>query len=227
MQKMKILSTKTILYAEDEKEIQKNIKEILQIFFKEVIVADNGEEAMKKYHEKKPDVLMLDIYMPLMDGLGVLNEVRKLDKKIPIIILSANANKENLFEIVDKKICKFLTKPFDTKKLNEALIQCANELNEACEEVVSLKNGVYEFNSKIFNNNKEKIQLTKKESLLLEYMIRHKNQALSYEVIIEFFWNYQSDATKESIKALIKEIRKKIGKDDIKNIFGIGYKLEI
>lgn len=223
-ERLSILQTKTILYAEDEKHIQNNIKQILELFFKQVYVASDGQEAFYMYEEFSPDVLMLDIYMPLMDGLEVVKKVRKNDVNIPIIMLSAHASQENLFEIVDKKICKFITKPFDIQKLNEALLKCASEF-ESDDVEVRLRHGIYNQFSKTFIGLNEQITLTKKESQLLDLFIKYKNQVLSYEQIIEFFW--ENECTKESIKALIKELRKKIGKDDIKNIFGLGYKLEI
>jgi len=86
-----MMSNLTLLYAEDDLQSRKNYAFVLEEYFSEVYLAEDGREALDIYHEKKPDVLLLDISMPFIDGLDVAKAVRTTNKDIPIIMLTAHA----------------------------------------------------------------------------------------------------------------------------------------
>ena len=221
-----LLSDKKILYAEDEKGIRENILEILALFFQQVDAAKDGLEAIEKFSLNHYDVLMFDISMPHMDGLEAIKEIRKTHQKIPIIVLSAHTEQAYLWRAVELKITKFITKPCNKEILIGALEQAALELIDFNRSIQLTAGCMYNPCNKTICRNNEDIALSKSESRLLEYLVRRANEPISYETIYHYMWDYEAPS-KEAIKSIIKELRKKTGKALIKNIYGVGYMLEI
>jgi DNA-binding response OmpR family regulator len=221
-----ILSDKQVLYAEDEKGIAQNIVEILELFFQNVTEVDDGLQALDEVAGSSYDVLIFDISMPHMDGIEAIKKIREFNHKIPIIILSAHTEQEYLWRAVELKITKYLTKPYDKETFIKALEQAALELVDYNTDIKLTDACIYNPCAKIVSYNDNDIHLSQKESRLLEYMIKRANQVVSFDDIYAYIWDFDSPS-KEAIKSIVKDIRKKIGKDVIKNIYGIGYTLEI
>ncbi len=225
MDVLDILADKKVLYAEDEKGIRKHITEVLELFFDKVVAVEDGAEAAYEMEVGSYDVLMFDICMPNLDGLEAIKKIRKKDKKIPVVILSAHTEEEYLWKAVELKITKYLVKPYDKQSLVDALKIVALELVDNNLEI-QLKNGcIYNPVKKIVCEGSKDIQLTLKESRLLEYFIKRESQSVTFDDIGEYLWDIEMP-TKEAIKSVVKELRKKIGKECIKNVYGIGYMLE-
>ena len=226
MDLLDILANKKVLYAEDEKGIRKHITEVLELFFGQVVAVGDGLEATYEMTVADYDVLMFDICMPHLDGLEALKKIRQKDKKIPIIILSAHTEEEYLWKAVELKITKYLVKPYDKQSLMEALKIVALELVDNNLEI-KLKNGcTYNPIKKIVCEGTKDIQLTLKESRLLEYFIKRADQTVSFDEIGEYLWGFDVPS-KEAIKSIVKELRRKVGKECVKNIYGIGYIFEL
>ena len=223
---LNLLSNKKVLYAEDEEGIQKNVVQILELFFNEIISVDNGEDALDYYHLHKPDVIILDICMPKLDGLDVVKKIREENKKVPILILSAHTEQEYLWRAIEQKICKFLTKPFTKQTIIDGLICASLEISNYSTKT-KINGGTYDSCSKTFVLNEKITSLSKNESKMLDYLINKKNQIVTYEEIFDYIWSEGEMPTKDAIKAIIKDLRKIIGKDSIKNVFAVGYKLEV
>ena len=225
MDVLDILADKKVLYAEDEKGIRKHITEVLELFFDKVVAVEDGAEAAYEMEISSYDVLMFDICMPNLDGLEAIKKIRKKDKKIPVVILSAHTEEQYLWKAVELKISKYLVKPYDKQSLIDALKVVAFELVDNNLET-KLKNGcIYNPIKKIVCEGSKNIQLTLKESRLLEYFIKRESQSVTFDDIGEYLWDMEMP-TKEAIKSVVKELRKKIGKECIKNVYGIGYMLE-
>jgi len=223
---LEILSNKKVLYAEDEIGIAQNIIEILELFFNDVTQVNNGLEALEEFSSNSYDVLMFDISMPKLDGLEAIKQIRKINKKIPIIILSAHTQQEYLWRAVELKITKYLTKPYNKDNLIEALEQVALELVDFNTTIKLGQNIIYNYHNKIILNDNNELTLSKNESRLLEYFIKKQNQIITFDEISNYLWEFETH-TKEAIKSIVKELRRKISKDIIKNIYGTGYKLEL
>ncbi|KHG33677.1 MAG: response regulator transcription factor [Epsilonproteobacteria bacterium] len=218
----------TILYAEDEESLRHSVAQTLELFFKRVIQASNGEEAEELFYEHRPDVLLLDICMPKCNGLELLRRIRESHKRVPVIIMSAYAEQRYFLEAIELNICTYLLKPFSKESFLNALKTCAHWMYEWGE------GNVIKVNESVFYNpesctlyvNETPSVLTKKERLLFEYLLRQKNRVLSYDMLEEAVWAGDG-GNKEALKALVKELRKKLPNDLIENIFGIGYKLAV
>lgn len=223
---LEILSDKKVLCADDDAGLLKNIIEILEMYFEEVVGVNDGIKALNEANENFYDVLIFDISMPHIDGLEVIKNIRKKNKKIPILVLSAHTEQEYLWRAVDLKITKYLTKPFDRKTFFDALLEVALELVDYNLNIKLDDSIVYNYCTKQIENQNKIEQLSKNESRLLEYLYNKKNQIVSFDEILDYIWEYDKPS-KEAIKAIVKELRKKIGTNKIKNVYGLGYKLEI
>jgi len=223
---LEILSNKKVLYAEDEEGIRRNVVEILELFFEKVVAVNDGIQVMEEIASSSYDILIFDICMPNMDGLEAIAKIREIDKKIPIIILSAHTEHDYLWRAVELKITKFLTKPYDKNSLIDALKTVSLELVDNKIDIQLTENCLYNFCTKRILCDNQEIKLSKNESRLLEYFIKRVNQVVNFDEIYDYIWMYDLP-TKEAIKSLIKDIRKKIGKECIKNVYGVGYIFEL
>ena len=221
------LENLTILYAEDEQGIQETVSDVLELYVNRVITASNGEEALELYHLYNPSILLLDICMPLKDGLQVLKEIRKTDLATPVIIMTAHTEQPYLLDAVELYITKYLIKPFDKTSLLDALNECLNVLSKKTNEHISLTSQIqYSPQSQTIYKQDNKIKLNKKEALLLNLLVKHAPNIVSYEQIEYHLWD-DIEVSKEAFRSLIKDLRKKTSKEFIQNISGTGYKVEL
>lgn len=135
---LSILKKHTILYVEDEPEIQANISEYLQNFFSFVALADDGDMALEQYKKYRPDVMLLDINLPKRDGLSVAEEIRRKDKDVKIVMLTAFTEKEKLLKATELKLTKYLVKPVPPKLFKEVLELLALELTKNPSRYINL-----------------------------------------------------------------------------------------
>ena len=221
-----VLSNKKVLCLEDEEAILKNICASLELFFAEVNGVTDGCEALELALSDAYDVLVLDISVPNIDGLEIAKKVRTINQKIPIVILSSHVEQEYLWRAVELKITRYLAKPYDKKSFIKALEDVALEL-VGRKPTLRLNDELeYDFGKKVLYINGEISHLSKSESRLLEYFLNNKNQTITYEQIFDYIWEYEQPS-KEAIKTIVKELRRKLGKDVIKNLYGVGYLCEI
>ena len=225
----KILKNLNILYIEDEKNIRLNIKKTLELFCENVFDAENILNAKEILTKQRIDIIISDINLPDMSGIDFVKEIRIRDKTIPIILLSAYTEKEFLLEATKLKLVDYLTKPINFKDLNNALQKCVEEILDNSRYIITFKNNIQynvSHNCLIDNNEKEEIRLTNKELDLLNFLIKNNNRVCSAEELKSTIWDDYLEATDSALKNLLNKVRKKIGKESIINISGVGYKLE-
>jgi YesN/AraC family two-component response regulator len=118
----------TILYVEDEKVIRTLISDSLELYVKEIIIKDNGYQGFKEYCKRKDeiDIIITDIHMPKKNGLSMIRDIKKINKKVKVIVTSAYTDPKYLLECIDLKIDKYLTKPINFDELIESI----GEINE-------------------------------------------------------------------------------------------------
>lgn len=222
------LKNYTILYAEDEDEVRQNYVEYLSSYFKAVYSCADGAQALATYHKFRPDVLLLDVSMPEMDGLEVAREVRKEDKEVRIMMLTAHTEQERLLQAVELGLTRYLLKPLRRRDFKEALEKVSQELQEKSEHICRISAElIWDFESFELYGSGDKINLTSKESKLLNLFCQYRQQGISVEDIMCDVWNDKIDEeiSFSSVKTLINALRKKIGKERIENIYGSGYRL--
>lgn len=115
----------SLLYVEDDEDIRNELVEVLELEFKAVYVAKDGEEGLHLYKRHHPDIVVSDIQMPKMDGLEMCEEIRKIDSEIPIIITTAFNEPSFLIKSIDIGVDKYVVKPINIAKLEETLFRCS------------------------------------------------------------------------------------------------------
>ena len=217
------LNAYSVLYAEDEDGIRNNIKEILEHLFKEVTCTKNASEAYIKYLENNPDLIITDIKMGNETGLDLVKKIRKSDSKTRIIITSAYTDLEYLLQATELHLIKYIIKPITQDKLMEALEGFVNSYNDS--KIYNLiPNWIFDSSKTLVSNGKEDYTLTKKENNFLKLLLS-KNRIITYGELETNIWDEDPIMTANAMRLFIKNFRKKLPKDFLKNIQGIGYKL--
>lgn len=224
-----ILKKLSILYIEDEESIRKNMKKVLLLLCNSVYDACDIKSAKKLLEENRIDIIISDINLPEGNGLDFVEGIRHIDKKIPIILLSAYTETNYLLKATKLRLVDYLTKPVDFETLNNALLKCAEDIFENGMFMINFENGIeYNvLNKELKDINKKEIKLTSKELLMLDYLIKNNSRVVSHEELKANIWEDCFDATDSALKNLLNKLRKKIGKESISNISGVGYKLNI
>lgn len=220
-------SKHTLLYVEDEDSIREMAVEYLQNFFLQVYEASNGLEALKVYHDKKPDIIITDIEMPQMNGIEFALQIRKKDMTTPIIMSTAYTSVEYLLEATELNLIKYLVKPVEEEKLEEALNICFERLASSSVSVIALtaKHRYDTFNHTLSCEGKI-VPLTSSQTLLLDLLIKNKMRAVSYVEIEHFIWQDKL-MSEAALRSLVYDIRRLIGKELIQNISKTGYKIKL
>ncbi|NCB14481.1 MAG: response regulator transcription factor, partial [Erysipelotrichia bacterium] len=214
----------TLLYAEDEEGIRKNIADSLSYYVKEVIEARDGVEAYEFYLQKKPDIVLSDIHMPNLNGIDFVKKVREENKSIPIVIITAHTDKEYLLEAIELKMEKYIVKPIELESLLNVLEKCVYllELNQKILLKID-ENYIYDYDKKELRYKDEIVLLNKKEISFFELLIRNQNRIVSYEELQDKVW-IDDVMTDSALRSLVRNLRKKLPTDIIFNLSGIGYR---
>lgn len=216
---------KTILLVEDEKEIQQAIQNFLIREQYNVLVANNGKEAMEQFSQQKIDLILLDMMMPVMGGEEVLKEIRK-KSDVPIIIISALDDELIQQDAFIQSVDDYVIKPFSIQILMykiAALMRRVYGLKH--ERLVWNDIEVITNNYEVYKN-KEEVTLTAKEFDLLQVLMTNIGKVYTREQLLTLVWGYDYYGDDRIIDVHIKNIRKKLDSKLVKTIKGIGYKVE-
>ena len=226
---------KTILIIEDEEAIQGVVKAFLEDEGYNVVLASDGLEGMEKFHEHHPDLILLDLMLPGIDGYQVCRELRKRSNT-PIIMLSAKG------EVFDKVLGlelgadDYMIKPFDSKELVARVKAVLRRFQPSrTDEVPAAKTVQYpdliinQTNySVIYQGNS--IDMPPKELELLYFLASSPNQVFTREQLLDHIWGYEYIGDTRTVDVHIKRLREKI-KDHpawrLATVWGIGYKFEV
>ncbi|EMB6606901.1 response regulator transcription factor [Campylobacter jejuni] len=213
-----------ILVVEDEIKTRESLINVLSERFSKVIGAQNGDEGLKKFKKFKPDLVITDIAMPIMDGLDMAREIKEISDDVPIVVLSAYSEKERLLRSIDIGIDKYLIKPIDIEELFKVLDCLVGEKIEA--NMLVKISEEYQFNKTkrtLIHNGKE-IVLTKKELAFISLLLKQPGVLVLHEDIKKNVWigEHVSDT---AVRTFIKRVRDKVGEDFIKNVPSLGYKI--
>lgn len=219
---------KKILIVEDEEGIQELLKFFLEDNDYQTMIASDGIEAIDTFHRFQPDMILLDIMIPKIDGYAVCELIRK-ESKIPIIMITALSDETNQLKGFDLLIDDYVTKPFSMpillRKIQAIFRRIDNDLNTK-QELIQYKDIVLNMNEYTVSINKEFIDFTRKEFEILKELLAHPGYVQTREMLLDKVWQYEYYDSDRVVDNHIKNIRKKLGKDYIKTVKGIGYKVE-
>ena len=218
-----------ILFVEDEQAIRENYVTYLKMFFSEVFEAEDGEKAYELYKLKKPDIMIIDINIPKLNGLDLLERIRENDYSTKAIMLTAHSDKSFLLKAVGLKLTRYLVKPVSRKDLKEALKLTIDEVlkfNVITVQKIDLPDDYsWDFQLKELKYHNVIVELTNKEKIFLELLFSHKNRVFTYDEISDYVWGYDDSIPLNGLKNIVKRLRKKLPEDTILNIFNEGYKI--
>lgn len=219
-----------ILIVEDEKDLCQMIAKSLKESGYEVDIANNGNEAMELLNVENYDLIVLDLNLPEIDGMEILEEFRTFNQDTKIIILSARSQIKDKVEGLDKGANDYLSKPFHLDEL-EARIRSLTRRNFITNnQMLSYKNLNFDSKKRIVKIDDKEISLTRKELGILEYLLLNRGRPISQEELIDHVWDSSVDLFSNSIRVHISALRKKLKKalkyDPIINRVGLGYQLE-
>jgi two-component system, OmpR family, response regulator len=221
----------SILLAEDDE----NLGTLLNTFLKnkgyQVQLARNGKSALEKFNDGNYDFLVLDVMMPEMDGFTVAQEVREVDKNVPILFLTAKSMKEDKLKGFSIGADDYLTKPFSMEELVariEAILKRTGF--EADTDTSSFEIGLFTFDSdkRLLINDGDAQKLTTKESQLLKLLAKNKNEVLDRQAALRAIWGDDNYFNGRSMDVYIAKLRKMLKEDEkieIMNVHGKGFKL--
>ena len=216
----------TILVVEDDKGLQKYLKELLLDNGYAVHTASDGIAALESISTAEPDIVVLDLGLPTMSGEAVCQEIRKKNKELPIIILTAKDSVTDIVEGLNLGADDYMTKPFVADEFL-ARIKARLRKQGATDNVLQIAD--LELNSKTMEvkRHNKLIQLTPQEFKLLQYLMSNKGRILTREMILSRIWLYSSDVETRVVDVYIGYLRKKIdagySKKLLHSIRGFGY----
>ncbi|MGG7165334.1 response regulator transcription factor [Clostridium ihumii] len=209
-----------VLIADDEKSMLK----ILSTYFERegfnVITANNGDEALKKFHSNKIDLAILDWMMPEISGIEVCEYI-KANSNIKVLILTAKSENDDEIEALNCGADEYIKKPFDIR----VLLLRAKKLVNFNEEISSNDIKINLELGKAYKNN-EVLKLTKIEYELLLTFVKNRGVILSRDRLIDLVWGMEYEGDYRTVDTHIRRLRTKIGENLIKTYRGIGYSME-
>lgn len=219
---MEPLKNLTLLFVEDDQDVLDSYLKIFRKFFKTVYAGRNGIEGFELYKEHQPDLIITDIKMPELSGIGMAKKIRADDKKTVIVFLTAYTETDDLLDAIDLQPVKYFVKPVTAKEIIQYLESARTNTTPS---IFPLEFGFsYDFNNREIRDKDGGIHpLTKMESDLLNLLIHKMNEIVSYEEI-DRLWGDKFMSV-NSLRTLIKNIRHKTYPTLIDNIPNIGYRI--
>jgi two-component system alkaline phosphatase synthesis response regulator PhoP len=226
---------RSILLVEDEENLHEALKLNLELEGYDVTSAYDGAAALKALQAEYFDLLILDVMLPEMDGINVTETVRLNNNEVPILILSAKNSSADRVLGLKKGADDYLTKPFNLEELLlrvQKLIEKNKRLQdkETIGNTYSFGNNTVDFKAQeAVKSSGEKIQLSKKETMLLKLLIENKNEVVPREKILQAVWGYNVYPTTRTIDNFILNFRKYFEEDSrnpkyFHSVRGVGYK---
>jgi len=224
-----------ILYVEDDIDMMKTTKVMFNNIFQEVVVAKNGEEGWEKYNDyflqnnNYFDIVVTDIKMPKMDGITLSKKIKNINKEQLIVVTSAYDDSTNLIEFINIGIKKFIKKPFTLYNIIITFLEIVTDLQTlSTHKIINLNESFYWIiNERRLLKDNVEVKLTQNEMIILDLLLNNRWQIFSnddlYYILQEDNWD--KDLSIDSIKAILKRLRKKIPENFIENIYGQGYRV--
>jgi phosphate regulon transcriptional regulator PhoB len=224
-----------ILVVDDEENIVELVKFNLENEGYQVITAYDGEEALKKVEEVHPNLIILDLMLPKLDGFDVCRQIRKDSKlsKIPIIMLSAKGEEIDKILGLELGADDYVTKPFSPRELLarvKAILRRAKKKGEKEEEIIALGDIKMDLTKYRVQVDGSEISLTPKEFDLLAILMTHPGQVFSRSYLLDELWGYDYHGDTRTVDVHIRRLRKKISnysdEESILTVRGVGYKFK-
>jgi len=218
-----------VLMAEDDRDFGNILSQYISISGYDVTLARDGREAWELFEKVKPDLCVLDVMMPEMDGFSLAEKIKDAKPDIPIIFLTAKSLKEDIVRGLKIGADDYITKPFDPEVLILRINNILKRAYASSNDEFKISDTILKFNTLELICGRTKEKLTLKEAQLLKYLIINKNKVLTREDILTEIWGEDDYFLGRSMDVFISRLRKYISADrniDIRTVRGTGFILE-
>lgn len=217
---------KRILIIEDEPDIQELLCAYLRDACYETGTAGDGVAALELFHKEKWDLLLLDLMLPKIDGYGVCELVRR-ESTVPIIMLTALDAEENQLRGFDLQIDDYVTKPFSTQILLRKIAAVLRRTDGETEtHQLVYKDITLDLDDYRASVDGRPLDLTTREFGLLRELLQNQGRVLTRAMLLGRLWNYDFLGDERIVDSHIKNLRKKLERDCIETVRGVGYRIE-
>ena len=217
----------TLLIVEDDIKTNEAICEYLKSAGHKIIPAYDGADALQIFDSDNVDLAVLDIMLPKVSGLSVLNEIRK-KSSIPILMLTAIEDKYTQVTSFDEQADDYITKPFSMILLGRRVTALLRRSGKGImPNIMTFGSVTVDFSGYTAKDNNGKIDVTPKEIDLLKLLVEHKGLVLTRSQIVDDLWGDSYPIIDRTVDTYIKNLRKKLQLDCIVTVKGIGYKYEV
>ena len=219
-----------ILVVEDEKKVASFLKKSLEQEYYTVDVTHDGKSGLDLSLTEEYDLIILDIMLPLLDGITLLREIRNAKLDVPVLMLTAKDSTEDKVEGLDSGADDYLAKPFALEELLARVRALIRRKENVKNLILSADDLILDTQTHKVKRGDNEINLTPKEYSILEYLLRNKNHIVSRMKLTEHVYEYQFDPDTNVIDVYINKLRNKIDKDSDQKILhtirGIGYMIK-
>lgn len=216
-----------ILLVEDDSDLAAGLMEFLKNEGHNAERVDNGNEARDRLRLYQYDLALLDWELPGATGIEICREYRAAGGNIPILMMTGRSSVSDKITGLDIGADDYLPKPFEFRELASRLRALLRRQNSVVSMTLKIQDLELNSTDHWVKRAGKTVELTALEFAILEYMMKHADQVISPEMLLNGVWNSESDATVDSVYTLVKNLRKKLNDKQtlIKTVYGIGYKL--
>ena len=222
---------RNILVVEDDHNISELIRMYLEKEGFEVRSAYDGGKAVEEFDRKAPDLVLLDIMLPKLDGISVLRQIRSEGIQTPVLLLTARATVPDKVLALNAGADDYLTKPFDPEELLARIGAMTRRKGAMVLNELSFEDLTLDLNTVTLRCCKRDVQLSPKELEIARLMLTQPQMTFSKDLLISKGWGMDSEATDNNVEAYISFLRKKLrflgSRVTIRNLQKIGYRLEV
>jgi DNA-binding response OmpR family regulator len=223
-----------ILIIEDEAPMRVALADLLAGEGHRALTAADGESGLQRALDEKPDLILLDIMLPKLDGFALCAELRRLSNAVPVLMLTAKGQIEDRVAGLDAGADDYLVKPFSTEELLARVRALLRRVRRHNQETVKLKLGEIEIDlaRQTAVRGRKQIHLTAKEFAMLRLMAGAEGEPVTRERFLDVVWGYAAFPTTRTVDNHIASLRSKIEPDPdeprwVRTVHGVGYKLEL
>ncbi len=219
-----------ILLAEDDLNLGVLLVDYLEAEGYDVKLCKDGELALKAFQGSPFDLCLLDVMMPKMDGFAVAKAIRRVDKAIPVIFITARSMKEDKLKGYDLGADDYITKPFDEEellwKIRAVIRRIPENRNEKPAEIIPLGRYTFDVHNQSLSIDGKTRRITEKEREILLYLTRHANRLIKRDDMVKDLWGRKDYFLGRSLDVFITKIRRYLNEDpalEIESVFGVGF----
>ncbi len=198
------------------------LKEYCKSFYE----ANDCFRGIEVYKDEKPEIVIYNVSFPKLSNEEFIKKIKQINEKAQVIITTQSLTQEKLYNAINFHLIKYLIYPFNLNTLLDSLRDCIRSIDSNTSNVIKLsKTLTYDRFNKTLLKDEKLISLSTKEMDFFHLLVKNKDRAVSYEEFNQIIWD--GEMTKDALRSIVKDLRKKIDKNIIKNISGIGYRVNL